>query len=243
MHMLKTFILVLLFCVSEIVYSNNIKLTHPYLSPLDSSKYDVKIIFNGQRPGKPPLRFNYVNLVMKNNYSSPKWFLFPYWGDDTLKTDGVFGNHGMPDFNNIEGKEYYDSLISYKFVEIRFVADYSGDCFIAFYLPGNMYLEIVNYIIESWKDIPDMEVWEVDSLLVNGETPLNEWLPYDVLSSSRGTVKELFNDTRDNEINLNWDYKNSCPRTDLPTEKIKYIQSKGVKKYRVKMERDSIHND
>jgi hypothetical protein len=40
-------------------------------------------------------------------------------------------------------------------------------------------------VFAAFKDISDFEVWEIDSRLVNGKTPVQQWLPYfDIIGSS-----------------------------------------------------------
>ena len=235
MYIIKTIIFLCLFFCSQFIYSNNKKEEIPSCLLLDSNICPVSIKLTGQRLGKPPLKFNYINISIKNTSEYMKWFILPSWGDDTLKKDGNFGDKGNPDYNNIEGRKYTDSLTSSNLIEIRFIADYVEDGFIAFCLPPDSKLNFENYTIESWRDIPDMEIWEVDNLIVNGKSPLKDWLPYDVFSSISDTFKLKF---QPDWINLNWDYEKNSPRADLPTEKIKYIQAAGIKKFRIKIEQD-----
>jgi len=204
------------------------------LSTLAQVNAPVKIKFLLQNSGKPPLKFNFVNLTITNNNDSLRWYLFPWWLNDSLQKSGKFKTYSPWDPGEIGGRKYPDSLTSFQIVDIDFTGE---DPFIAFCIPPKSTMTFENYIFESDGDTvyKTAEIWEVKNLMVNGKTPLDKWLPYDVKCSLNAQLKSK-NGSSPDWTNLDWDTKANKPRTDYPKETVTFMQATGINKFEIKFE-------
>ncbi len=136
----------------------------------------------------------------------------------------------------ISGRKFTDAVTKKHIVDIQF---FGADGFIAFCLPPKSTIEIENYVLESWgwgdTLFSKIECWEVHKLMVNGKTPFNKWLPYDVLCNPNAHLM-LHADGSSDWQNLNLNSKTNASRTDYPKEAVTHIQATGIKKIQVKFE-------
>ncbi len=149
----------------------------------------ISVEFVEKRGMKPPLRCFHVRLSVKNTHKHAVWYITRYWGDHPLAANKPFKAitpwkrgyeiHNVYNGDRFGGKGTFRST--------RFIgADPPGEdqhSFVAFRLPAGGHLRHDFFPIESWSDIASIEIWEASALQVNGEIPLEEWLPYEVTSS------------------------------------------------------------
>jgi hypothetical protein len=194
----------------------------------------VKIKFVRQQGGKPPLKFNFVNLSITNNSDSLRWYLFPMDLEDSLKADGNFKAYSSWTTGDLCGRKYPDSITKYQIIDIEFL---SPDAFVAICIPPKSSMTFENYMMDSNGDslFHEAEVWEVKNLMVNGKTPLNKWMPYDVVCSKNVHVKAKYGSGWE-WSNPDWDRNTNKSRTDYPKENVTFIQAVGINKLRVKFD-------
>lgn len=199
-----------------------------------NSNNPIKIKFLHQKRGKPPLTFNNFKLSITNQFDSLRWYLFPTNLNDSLIANGQFKANTPWHTGYISGRKFPDALTKKHVIDVAF---FGINSFIAICLPPKSSIEIEDYVLESWGDtlFSQMECWEVHSLMVNGKTPFNKWLPYNVLCSPNTHLK-LYPESKVDWQNLNWNSKANASRTDYPKESIAYIQATGIKKIQVKFE-------
>ena len=184
----------------------------------------VAVKFLRKRGGKPPMRFFDATLNLRNTHDQPVWLITGVYGDKPLPADGLFKSGLAQPF----GGQGYDGSAKGgrgKAVEILFLGDPS---FWAFRLPANATVGFGDYTIEAWSDIPAVEFWEVSSLLVNGRTPLEKWLPYPTLSDETAVIP-----AGTDWKNLDWDPVKLTSRTDYPKEAVKTVTATVLKKWTV----------
>lgn len=161
--------------------------------------------FIRKRGGKPPMRFFDAKLVMRNPRDHAVWLLTGYYADQPLADKGVFQSN----FDQPFGCDEYAGAAKGgkgKAVQIHFLGKPS---FRAFYLPAQATVAFEDYPIESWSDVTGVEFWEASSVLVNGRTPLEKWLPYQTLNDENVVVP-----AKTAGKNLDWDAGTlRCART------------------------------
>jgi len=226
---MKQSILVLLFiAIIKLSFSQigTIKVAKPEKKDSVSSNSPVSIKYIYERNGKPPLTFYCVDLTIENKTNEIKWYLFPYWGSDSLKSNGIFIGWKDSTTNYVSSKKFSDSLKSIsEIIEITF---YGTGHFRAFCLQGNSYIHFSYYVFDSWKYITDIDICEADSLLINSNIPIEKILPYNVISSKNASV------INGDYHYLDWDYRKH-ESIKYSKQKINYIQAKGIKKYRASL--------
>jgi len=151
-----------------------------------------------------------------------------------LKADGHFRTYAPWETGQMGGRKYPDSTTSYQIVDIDFVGI---DAFIAFCIPPKSSMTFENYMFESDGDtvFRSIELWEAKNLMVNGKTPLDKWLPYDVKCTPNAHLKSKDGSGWD-WYNLDWDPTTNKSRTDYPKDTVTIIQAVGVKKFDVKFD-------
>ncbi|MDX2361857.1 MAG: hypothetical protein QNK23_13695 [Crocinitomicaceae bacterium] len=162
-----------------------------------------------------------------------KWYIFPYYLNESLPEDGIFNAYDNWETQYIVGRKYPEALDTFQIIEIGFIGP---DKFVAFCLGPKSNIVYERYSMSSWGDSQYREVdyWEVENLMVNGETPFDKWLPYDVVCSTGS----LLNSSHASYgcLNLNWNKETSGSRTDYPKESVSHIQAVGIRKLRVRFE-------
>ncbi|AMV25873.1 ECF RNA polymerase sigma factor SigE [Gemmata sp. SH-PL17] len=182
----------------------------------------AKATFLEQREGKPPMRTIYVSLELTNPRNEPVWLLTRYSGDKPLPESGKFyATEGTP--QAFLGDSYSGTKDGGIGEAVR-VSLIGG--FHAFYLAPEATVRFDRYPIECWKDVDQLEVWEVPTLRVNGRTALDEWLPYRTKSDVNVRVPAGAPAT-----NLDWDARTAKSRTDYPKERVEFVRAEPVRKW------------
>jgi hypothetical protein len=175
------------------------------------------------RPGKPPQKIYRASLQLRNRHSQPLWLLLRYSGDQALPGSGRFNGHAF------EKQSFSSMLYTEKsgkergqVIEVHFLGQ---ETFTAFRLPPGGQLTFDNHVFSAFADIAEFEVWEVDALLVNGQKPVEQWLPYQVLSDQSVHLRR-----GENKTSLNWDKSINNYRQDYPDEKVDFVTAHAIKK-------------
>ncbi len=177
-----------------------------------------------------PMEYYRVRLVIENRNEKPTWFVLPYFGDQSLPDSGTFQKNApgfQPHDQPFGAKEYRGT--GGTVIEVLM---YGGAGFRAFRLPAHGKLELDGYMIEANKSIGAVPVWEVNRLSVNGDVPLEKWLPYPTLSGANVKVpaKEVQKDWR----NLDYIPGQIGGRRDYPKKKVEFVTAEGIKRWTVK---------
>ncbi|MBP3956351.1 sigma-70 family RNA polymerase sigma factor [Gemmata sp. G18] len=182
----------------------------------------AKAIFLDQREGKPPMRTVFVSLELTNPRNEPVWLLTRYSGDKPLAESGKFlATEDTPQaFVGDSYRSTKDGGMG-EAVRVSFIGGFH-----AFYLAPEATVRFDRYPIECWKDVDQIEVWEVSALRVNGRTALDEWLPYRTKSDVNVRVPAGTPAT-----NLDWDARTAKSRTDYPKERVEFVRAEPIRKW------------
>jgi hypothetical protein len=188
----------------------------------------VKITFIKITPDKPPLRTFHVSVELRNPRNRSGWFVTRHWGERPLSPSGKFKDQvgGHPQTFDGRGYDGEKNGGKGKAIEVCFIGNFR-----AFYLPPKAAVQFEGYHITAWSDVREFEVWEVSSLLVNGHTPLEKWLPYEVAST-----KEALIPAHTDGDNLDWDSTTLRSRTDYPRGRIAFLEAKVRNKWTLPLE-------
>ncbi len=182
----------------------------------------AKATYLDQREGKPPMRTVYVSLELTNPRNEPVWLLTRYRGDEPLAESGKFyATEGIP--QAFLGDSYRGTKNGGMGEAVR-VSLIGG--FHAFYLAPEATVRFDRYPIECWKEVDQIEVWEVSAARVNGRTALDEWLPYQTKSDGNVRVPASAPAT-----NLDWDARTAKSRTDYPKGRIEFVRAEPIRKW------------
>ena len=177
----------------------------------------------GISTSKPPAKNYSVKLQVSNVHSDPMWFVFRYYGDEALPGSGRFDgskSKDQPFSSNLFTKRAKNE--KGQAVEVNFLGDKT---FGAFRLRPASKIILDNFVFTAFKDVNDYEVWEVDSLVVNGKAPLEQWLPYPVLSDQSVHLGSPLHPT-----SLDWDKRINNYRQDYPNEKVEFVTAHAINK-------------
>ena len=183
----------------------------------------AKVVFLDKHGGKPPMQLYYVSLELTNPRDQPIWLLTRDSGEEPLKENGKFvdRDNGKPQM--FGGARYDGKKGGGKGEAVQ--VSYLG-CFRAFYLAPKTTVRFDRYEITCWEDIQHFEVWEVSSLLVNGRTALDKWLPYPTRNEGDVVIP-----AKTDWDNLDFDRKTSQSRKDYPNERIEFVKAEVIKKW------------
>ena len=173
-------------------------------------------------PGKPPSKLYSFTLELWNRETEPIWFLFRHIGDRALSVSDRFEGYSYE-------KQPFSSMLytsnelgkKSKAVVIEFLGEVS---FKAVRLPKESNIKFDNFGFGAFSDVGEFEVWEVRSLLVNGKTPVEQWLPYPVLSD------QFAHFAKAKLTSLDWDSTIHNYRQDYPNEKVEFVTAHAIKK-------------
>lgn len=180
----------------------------------------VKVIKTA--PSKPPFTFNHLEVQLRNRQSKAIWLL--------LRHRESFPPGGRFECEKFE-KHCFSSLQLWdggrkeqgKVVVISFLG---VETFRAIRIPAGADIILGNYIMTTREAVSDFEVWEVDSLQVNGKTPLEEWLPFPVMSDRIVHIGD-----RQKQQNLDLDQNTNKKREDYPDEKVEFVTAHAIRKW------------
>jgi hypothetical protein len=168
-----------------------------------------------------------VHLTLRNGHGKPMWFLFPVFNSGLFPKDGVFRHDG--DGQPFTAMEYHGQ--GGWAVDLVFRGGYRelGSEFRAFHLPAHATLDFNGYRITDYKQIDRAIVATAPELIVNGQTPLEKWLPYNVTADKHVAVQASTDTTY-----LDWDEKHHRPRQDYRAEKVRQIKANGFRRWSVR---------
>ncbi len=196
-------------------------LNRPMNMIIDDRPCPVFVKLLSVAPGKPPSKIYRVRLQLTNRQSGTIWLLFRF--NQPLPDSGRFNGH------TYEKQSFSSTLYTKRArnekgqaVIVNFLGE---DTFTAIRLPKDADITFDYFVFEAFAEVSDFQIWEVDSLLVNGKTPVEKWLPYPVLSDQRVHLGR-----HENVTSLNWDTRVNGYRTDYPDEKVEFVTAHAVNK-------------
>ena len=178
----------------------------------ESRRASIEAEFVTKAPGKPPERFYGLKLTLRNRGDHPRWFVLPGFGDDRLGDKTVRDTYvnGVP----FEAARYVGEGGS-----VIVVSFHGRDSLRLILLPAHATVRFERYELAAWKDIAAFDAWEASSILVNGRTRLEDWLPYRVASDARLVIPE-----KAVSEYLDFDRKTYKRRTDYPAGPVRSIR-------------------
>ncbi len=190
------------------------------------SEAPIHAQYLGSRKGKPPQTIYSLRVTLENRENEAVWLILPYWGDKPLPDNGIFLNEDL-ELQPFGGKGFNGEGGSA--VE---VVMYGGDGFKAYRLPAQGRLELDDYRVEANKNIGEIVVIEARELKVNGNTPLEKWLPYSTISGMN--VKVGSDQLNIEWKNLDWDPAKLGSRGDYPKERVQEVKAEGLRSWIVR---------
>ena len=168
-------------------------------------------------PSKPPLIFYQFKIRLVNRQPGPSWFVLRH--SDPLATTGRFScDPGMKQCLTAEELSDPNSKQSGKMIIIK---GFGSETFAAIRIPEGGDITSSNYILNTAEPVSEFEVWEVHSLLINGKTPLDEWVPYPVMSDRLVSIGDRPKITMIGH------------RQDFPNEKVEFVSAHPIRKWLV----------
>lgn len=188
----------------------------------------VRIGSTTKRSGKPPMILYDFDVEFINRRAEPVWLVMRYWGDHPLNKSNVFTNLG-PQKQPFEATQYLSNPRSKgQTVIVHYLSD---NGFKAIRLPKGGKVKFDKYSFEAWKEVSHFEIWEAGSLLVNGKTPLEKWLPFTTISAVDVHVVE--ESGYDNMISLEWDESINNYRKDFPKGRVRFVTVQALRKWMI----------
>jgi hypothetical protein len=177
------------------------------------------------RGRKPPLQTFFVRLSITNRRDQPVWYITRYYGDKPLPKEEPFQASSPWKKTYVIGNAYNGERYGGrgKFRTISFLgADRPvSHSFFAFLLPAGGHLEHDFFPIDAWSDITSWEVWEASALKINGQTPLQDWLPYEVMTDKETHITRQASLSTMHQDAFQW--KPGRSASDFPEEEVKSI--------------------
>lgn len=141
-----------------------------------------------------------VDLVASNPTDQPAWLVLGYFSNERLPETGTFRS-GLESKRAFEASEYKEQKGSGIIIN-----HYGTDHFKAIYLPAKGKVQFKKFVLEDGDPVREHDFMIVSRLLVNGTTPLEDWMPYEVKSSRDAVIEgRLF--SGDQKI-LSWQHEN-----------------------------------
>lgn len=161
-----------------------------------------------------------VDLKIENPTQSAVWLVLSHSSNEDLPSDGKFQS-GKATKDAFEASQYDEGKGSGIIVN-----HYGTNPFQAIYVPALGAVNFKQFILQDGKFIHSHDFLVATKLLVNGKTPLEKWLPYNVRSSTNTTVKgRLF--SGEQKI-LTWWHENSQNPKPYPRENVSFVTATGV---------------
>ncbi len=187
----------------------------------------VKVRFlrvdKGQAP-LPPLV--HLGVELESTATEPRWLLVSFSRELRLPKDGMFTadpEGGLP-FFVLEVKDENKN----RAVMVGFLGE---PRFTAFYLPATAKVIFDDFEFPSVEDLAELDWLEAKTLLVNGKTPLEKWLP--VPLQSTGGIKLAKEAVWTDALR---DDKSGEPKMDLPKEGVTAVTADIVRGGRLQVE-------
>jgi hypothetical protein len=197
----------------------------------EPSKPNCEVSFVSKVPSKPPANNFYVTLTLRNPADKPRWFVLPYFGNDRLKSDTI-RFYDRPANDPPFGSSRYKGKGGDAVIVGCFGSKSVAESFNAFLLSARSEVVIEEYEIMTFGDVLEgLEISEVSTILVNGKTPLEKWLPYSLASGNHAFIPK----GGDRNV-LDFDRKTYKKRTDYPDAPAKTVVFKDVRKTLLKVQ-------
>ena len=161
-----------------------------------------------------------VTLTLTNRHDFPEWVMLSYWANEKLTANGKFlstTNSERP----LQAEEYNAGTNRLVIVK-HFGMGFGTNDFKAILMPARGSVAIEDFRLWSGRKTPQFfDVGEAKDLLVNGKTPLQEWLPYAVDSSPNVNI------LGGNGASSSLDYKhdNTPGAKPFPAETVRFVQA------------------
>jgi hypothetical protein len=176
-------------------------------------------------PSKPPANNFYLKLTLRNPADKPRWFVLPYFGNDRLKSDTI-RFYDRPASDPPFSSSRYRGRGGDAVIVGCFGSKSSAESFNAVLLPPRSEVVFEDYEVMTFGEVLEgLEVSEASTILVNGKTPLEKWLPYPLASGNHAIIPK----GRDRQL-LDFDPKTYKKRTDYPNDPAKSVLFKAVRK-------------
>ena len=175
-------------------------------------------------PSKPPFILYQLEIRLMNRRPGPSWFVMRR--RDPLTSTGRF-NCEPPIKMCFTAEELSDpeSKQSGKMIVIEF---FGSHAFTAIRVPEGADITSNSYTVTTEDLLSEFEVWEVDALLINGKTPLDQWVPYSVMSDRLVRIGE-----HPKIMMIDWDATIHDYRRDFPKEKVEFVSADVIRKWLV----------
>jgi hypothetical protein len=163
-----------------------------------------------------------ASISFTNTHARPIWFIMPSFANERFRETGIFNANTNWSNTSRLGADSYDQGHG----QVVLVNLYTEDGFRAVLLPARGYVSFAKLVFESREPCRAVDLWEADALLVNGTTPLQDWLPYQVVSSQEVCLSESLNSGL--KV-LGYEYEVGLKR--YPTEQIRFLEAHSVARY------------
>jgi hypothetical protein len=184
---------------------------------------------------KPPGLTFYATLRLHNTKSKPHWFLLPYDLDRPLAEDGAFRVENWMDHPFVLDTLYGRRKDRFgEASRVRLIG-----CFNSYLLAPGATLTISEEQFHASRGTRHrtIQMWEAEVLLVDGVTPLEKWVPFNVCSESDLSVpnqfafgEELAEFKRVKDLN----YYHHPKR--WPEQKVKVVKAGQIEKHQVPLQ-------
>lgn len=123
---------------------------------------------------------SYCNMRFENPRDTEVWIVFPCDGDKGVPADGILEIR-EPRVLPMSSRRYFakDGDIVLVSVDKEFYA---------IRIPAKGCVEALRFTRLSFEALTDIEVMEAEQLLVNGKTPIEEWIPYSTISDKNAKI-------------------------------------------------------
>jgi len=191
----------------------------------EPSKPKCEVSFVSRVPSKPPATNFYLKLTLRNPADRPRWFVLPYFGNDRLISETIHF-YARPVNDPPFSSSRYQGRSGDAVIVGCFGSKSAAESFNAFLLPPRSEMVFEEYEMMTFGEVLErLEVLEVSTILVNGKTPLEKWLPYSLASGTHVFIPK----GADREV-LDFDRKTYKKRTDFPNDPAKSVVFKDVRR-------------
>ena len=129
--------------------------------------------------------FATVDLVISNPTDKALWLVLPNCYNSRFPESGKFA----PDYNTFK-EQFGASKFTEKGKSAVIVHFYGEDFFDALMIPANGNVRFARYLlVEGPHPVKELNLMFTSDILVNGKSPLEEWLPYEVKSNDKVVIE------------------------------------------------------
>ena len=165
-----------------------------------------------------------ASITITNNHDFPVWFVMASYANDLLPYDGRLISSEWP--KNIFEAMAFDEGRG----RVVIVTYYGTNDFNAILLPAGGQMVYDGFMFSSGSEPPRfVDVWEVKRLLVNGKTPVQDWMPFSLESSKDAYISDRVYSGR--QTSLNFIHDSTPGAKPYPSEKVEYVKAEALRKY------------